>query len=369
MPLIAYRLQPWEFVDRLVFDLCPSGFVIEPMARDASPQDRHQKLSEADFLMGSWVTTAVKLTEDDFQAGKQLKLVQLMSAGYEHVDLDLAARYGVPVAHFGDAMASVVAEHTLLLILAVLRRLLQLDAAVRSGAWRTGEPVLHELRGSRVGLIGLGYIGREVALRLRAFQAEVAYFSRHRLSAEAERSLGVEYLPFDELLARSDIVSLHVPLAPSTRGLIGERALGLDEVGRGAHQHQPRPGRRPGGAGGRAPVWSAGGRWSGRARSRTAGCRWAVTATAQRRLHAPHRRARPTKSGRASCGRVFRISSASPAASRRSISPARSTEAALRRCHELLECACPGRGSSVVEQRTHKPLVVSPILTPATHKS
>jgi len=227
MPLIAYRLQPWAFVDRLVFDLCPSGLEIVSMARDASPQERHQKLSEADFLMGSWVTTAVKLTEDDFRAGKQLKLVQLMSAGYEHVDLELAARHGVPVAHFGDAMASVVAEHTLLLILAVLRRLVQLDAAVRSGAWRTGEPVLHELRGKRVGLIGLGYIGREVALRLRAFQAEVAYFSRHRLSAEAQHAIGVEYLPFDELLMRSDVISLHVPLAPATRGLIGERALGL----------------------------------------------------------------------------------------------------------------------------------------------
>ena len=65
--------------------------------------------------------------------------------------VELAARYGVPVAHFGDAMASVVAEHTLLLMLAALRRLIALDAAVRSGAWRTGEPVVHELRGSALG--------------------------------------------------------------------------------------------------------------------------------------------------------------------------------------------------------------------------
>jgi phosphoglycerate dehydrogenase-like enzyme len=227
MPVIAYRLQPWAFVDRLVVDLCPPGFVIVPLARDAAPPERHRALSEADFLMGSWVTTAVKLTEDDFQAGRQLKLLQLMSAGYEHVDLDLAARHGVPVAHFGDAMASVVAEHTLLLILAVSRRLLQLDAAVRSGAWRTGEPVLRELRGKRVGLIGLGYIGREVAVRLNAFQAEVSYYARHRLTAEVERELGVAYVPLDELLSLSDVVSLHVPLAPSTRGLIGPRELAL----------------------------------------------------------------------------------------------------------------------------------------------
>src|SRR6266849_979812 len=182
MPVIAYRLQPWAFVDRLVFELCPDGFQLVPLARDALAEERASVLANADFLMGSWVTTAVKLTEADFQSAPRLKLLQLMSAGYEHVDLDLAARYGVPVAHFGDAMASVVAEHTLLLMLAVFRRLIALDAAVRSGAWRTGEPVLHELRGKRVGLIGLGFIGREVALRLRAFEFDVTYFSRHRLS-------------------------------------------------------------------------------------------------------------------------------------------------------------------------------------------
>src|SRR5207237_2936003 len=134
MPVIAYRLQPWAFVDRLVFDYCPPEFSIVPMARDAPAEERHAILAQADFLMGSWVTTAVKLDAADFQAGQGLKLVQLMSAGYEHVDLHLSARHGVPVAHFGDAMASVVAEHSLLLMLAVLRRLVLLDAAVRSGA-------------------------------------------------------------------------------------------------------------------------------------------------------------------------------------------------------------------------------------------
>jgi glyoxylate reductase/D-3-phosphoglycerate dehydrogenase len=76
--------------------------------------------------------------------------------------------------------------------------------------------VLRELRGKRVGLIGLGYIGREVASRLRAFGADVVHFSRHSAS-----------MPLDALLQTSDIVSLHVALAPSTRGLIGERELAL----------------------------------------------------------------------------------------------------------------------------------------------
>jgi phosphoglycerate dehydrogenase-like enzyme len=222
MPRIVYRLQPWAFVDQLVFDLCPPGFEVVPMSRDATPDQRAQLLHDADYLMGSWVTTTVTLTAADYAAAPHLKLVQVMSAGYEHVDLALAARHGVPVATFGDAMASVVAEHTLLLILAVSRRLLQLDAAVRSGAWRTHEPVLRELRGKRVGLIGMGYIGREVASRLRAFGTEVVSFSRQRHDDVA----GLTHLSLDELLATSDIVSLHVALAPSTRHLIGARELG-----------------------------------------------------------------------------------------------------------------------------------------------
>jgi phosphoglycerate dehydrogenase-like enzyme len=231
MPVIAYRRQPWAFVDTLVTELCPAGLRLVPLARDASAAERARVLADADFLMGSWVTTAVKLVEGDFQAGSRLKLVQLMSAGYEHVDLDLAARYGVPVAHFGDAMASVVAEHTLLLMLALFRRLVTLDAAVRAGAWRTAEPVLHELRGKRVGLVGLGFIGRAVASRLHGFECDVSYFARHQLSAEAEQALGVRCAPFEVLLRESDVVSLHVPLAPSTRGFIGAPELGLMKSG------------------------------------------------------------------------------------------------------------------------------------------
>jgi phosphoglycerate dehydrogenase-like enzyme len=225
--VIVYRRQPWAFVDRLVLERVPAGFEIVPLERDAAPAERTRVLANAEYLLGSWVTTAVKLTEADFAAAPHLKLLQLMSAGYEHVPLDIAARYRVPVAHFGDAMASVVAEHTLLLMLAVYRRLRDLDAAVRSGAWRTTEPELRELRGKRVGLIGLGYIGREVAGRLRPFGVQGTYFTRTRLAAEQEAALGVRYAPLAELLQDSDLVSLHVPLAPSTRGLIGARELAL----------------------------------------------------------------------------------------------------------------------------------------------
>lgn len=225
--VILYRRQPWAFVDRLVEEAVPSGFELVPLARDASAEERHDKLANADFLMGSWVTTSVTLTEGDFRAGKQLKLIQVMSAGYEHVNLALGARYGIPVAHFGDAMASTVAEHAILLILALFRRVIQHDRAVRAGQWRAGDEPLDELRGKHVGLVGFGLIGREIAKRVRAFDARVAYFQRHRLDADDERLLGVEYRSFDDLLAGSDVVSLSVPISASTRRLIGARELAL----------------------------------------------------------------------------------------------------------------------------------------------
>lgn len=219
---IVYRLQPWEFVDRLVFDAVPPGFDLVPMGRNAPFEERQAKLADADFLMGSWVTTAVLLTEDDFRAAPRLKLLQLMSAGYEHIDLDLAARYGVPVAHFGGANAGVVAEHCIMLILSLYRHLFELDAAVRDGRWRAGEPSLRELNGKRVGLVGLGYIGRQLAIRARAFGCEVVYYARQPVEQDE-----AAWTPLDEVLRTSDVVSLHVPITRATRGLIGTRELGL----------------------------------------------------------------------------------------------------------------------------------------------
>ena len=99
---------------------------------------------------------------------------------------------------------------------------MMLDANVRSGAWRSGEPVLYELRGKRVGLIGMGHIGRAVATRLAALEAEIVYTSR-----EGKPDLDLPFLSLDELLRTSDVVSLHVSLTSQTRGLIGARELGL----------------------------------------------------------------------------------------------------------------------------------------------
>ncbi len=243
---IAYRLQPWTFVDRLVRDSCPPGFEIVEIGREATLEQRQAALSSAEYLMGSWVTSAQTLTEDDFKAGPSLKLVQLMSSGYDFIDLGLAARYGVRVSHFGPAMATAVAEQALLLMLMVYRRAAQQHMAVKEGRWRGLNPDLYELRGKRVGIVGLGQIGREIAKRVRAFDAEVMYCGRRQLTASEEQALGLTFTAFEDLLRQADIVCLSASLTSRTRHLIGTAQLALMKpsavlinVGRGALVDQP----------------------------------------------------------------------------------------------------------------------------------
>ena len=153
--------------------------------------------------------------------------VQFGSKGFDGVDLKAATEMGVTVSNgFGDGVA--VAEHTMMLILSLLRHTVHAHTSMKRGEWRQWE-VLREtrpLRGMTLGILGLGTIGREVAKRARPFDVRTLYHKRSRLPEE-EESLGVEYRGFDQLLQESDILSLHLPLVEETRGLIGRREIAL----------------------------------------------------------------------------------------------------------------------------------------------
>ena len=120
-----------------------------------------------------------------------------------------------------------VAEHTFALILSVYRRLTEMDRNVRNDGWKDIDSGMttYTIHGKTVGIVGLGHIGREVAKRLVPFEAQVLYFDPFPADAEVERNLQVERVSLHELLDRSDIVSLHVPLNDQTRHLIGQAEL------------------------------------------------------------------------------------------------------------------------------------------------
>jgi phosphoglycerate dehydrogenase-like enzyme len=171
-----------------------------------------------------------ELNGEFFKAAPGLKLVQLISAGYDRLDVAAAKRAGVPVANNGGSNSVAVAEHTLMLMLAVYRKLSWHHANVVTGKWRVGDFASHrlyELEGKTLGIVGLGTIGKKVARRAAAFGMRILYYDIARLAEDAEDALGVRFVLLPELLRTSDIVSLHVPLNDATRNMISTRELGM----------------------------------------------------------------------------------------------------------------------------------------------
>ena len=204
--------------------MTPAGF--ELVVADPDTPEFIQAAGDAEYYLG----LARRMGGEFFRAAPNLKLVQLLSAGYDHVDIEAARKSKVPVCNNGGANALAVAEHTIMLILAVLKRVVQFHNGVVAGKWRLGNPAdvrVYEMANRTLGIIGFGNIGKKVARRAAAFDTKVQYYDIRRLSEDQEDALGVRFVLLDELLRTSDIVSLHVPLDDSTRHLIGARELGL----------------------------------------------------------------------------------------------------------------------------------------------
>jgi glyoxylate reductase len=166
--------------------------------------------------------------DDEFfeAAGPRLRCVANVAVGYDNVDVEAAKRRGVVVTNTPGVLDDATADLTMALILAATRRLAEGDRLIRSGepwSWGMGFMLGSSLQGKRLGIVGLGGIGTRVAERARAFGMEIAYHSRHRSPGEAQ--LEAERLPLPDLLATSDVVSLHCPLTPETHHLIGAEQL------------------------------------------------------------------------------------------------------------------------------------------------
>ena len=155
----------------------------------------------------------------------ELKLVANFGVGYDRLGIEELRRRGIAVANTPGVLSAATADLTFALILAVRRRVVEGDARVRRGEWRGSWAdgfLAEELTGSTLGIIGLGRIGQAVARRAQGFELRVLYAQRTR----AETDLG-EFRGLDELLAESDLVTVHAPLTPETRGLLDARRLAL----------------------------------------------------------------------------------------------------------------------------------------------
>ena len=177
-------------------------------------------------------TMLVALEEIDsaaLDAAPNLKFIQTPSHGFDHIDIESAAKRGIPVSNIGTsgAEAGVVAEHAFCLILACARRLIDGHEGIRAGDWPQLTGQSQELLGKTLGVVGLGHIGVEVAKRARAFDMKVLYYDVVEPAEEVASELRLTRVDLRELLEQSDVVSVHVPLFDSTRGLIGADEIKL----------------------------------------------------------------------------------------------------------------------------------------------
>jgi glyoxylate reductase len=161
-------------------------------------------------------------------AGPQLRVVANVAVGYDNLDVPALAARNVVVTNTPGVLTGATADLTMGLLLAVTRRLGEGERIIRQGRpWRfdLGFLLGSELSGKQLGIVGFGEIGRAVARRARAFGMRIAYTGRRRVDASVEDELQATYLSREELLASSDVVSLHCPLTHETRHLVDEAAL------------------------------------------------------------------------------------------------------------------------------------------------
>lgn len=218
--LVRYRLAGGLF-DR-VAERCAVAFMDGPVLARATDE----QLARA---WGVW-TFGERIDEALLERMPALRCVVNFGVGVDGVDRDALARRGIRFVWPVGANAEAVADHALALILAVRHRIVENDRLVRDGGWEAdGYLPLDsaDLHAARVGLVGLGAIGRATARRLAGFGTELAYATPRRQPPEVEAALGIRHLDLDELLAWADVVSLHCPLTDETRGLLDARRIGL----------------------------------------------------------------------------------------------------------------------------------------------
>ena len=185
-----------------------------------------ERLREADVAVN--IRGRTRFTAEVLTACPQLKLISIWGTGTDNVDLAAAAACGIAVTNTPGANAIAVAEHTIALMLAVAKQLAQADRAMRQGGWPRN--LVPQLRGKRLGLIGTGLIGREVAAMAKGLGMEVVAWTFHP-NASLAASLGLRYVELDELLRTSDILSPHLRATPETHHFLNRERLAVLKPG------------------------------------------------------------------------------------------------------------------------------------------
>ena len=182
-----------------------------------------EMISDADGLI---TRGSIKITRELMEYSPRLKVVGVHGIGCDHVDLPAAKELGKVVCNTPDALTVTVAEMAMAMTLALLRNIVSADKAVRNDQWKRkyGDLIGIELSGKKVGIIGMGRIGAATAKRMKAFGAEISYWSRTRKQG-IENEEGYRWMELEDLCKDMDILSLHVPATPETRKIISAELI------------------------------------------------------------------------------------------------------------------------------------------------
>lgn len=221
--LYVYEERIPEALRTLVLNAIPSDeFEIERMTYETPDADKIQKLEWSEVVL---FAPGRFLSDEILSHAKHVKLMQLWSSGYDKFNVAGAKKFGIPVANNGGANAPSVAEHAILLMLALYKWLPEYHARTVEGRWAGNNHGLDMfmLKGKRLGILGFGNIGRQVAKKVSGFEMDVRYFDINRASPDIEKAHGARYVPFDELIAESDIITLHLHANDATKHIIGKK--------------------------------------------------------------------------------------------------------------------------------------------------
>jgi len=199
---------------------------------DVNPTISHEQLrnvvSEYDALI---VRSRTKVTREIIEAGERLKIIGRAGVGLDNIDTETAKKRGITVLNTPEAPAEAAAELTMGLILSLARNIPLADHTMKEGKWIKKKLMGWQLRGKTLGTIGLGNIGLKVARLAKAFEMKILITKRTPPAPELLKELDGEFIPLREMLQRSNIVTIHVPLTPQTRHMISEEQLRLMKKG------------------------------------------------------------------------------------------------------------------------------------------
>ncbi len=209
---------------------CPDGFTVKTLD-EATHEQLVKEAVDADYFL---VSGRLPIDKAVLDVASHLKMVQRTGVGTEMLDVEAIKGRNIPVYVNAGVNARSVAEHTLTLMLATLKRLPQINQQVHQGVWKKQQTGLstHELYGKTVGLVGMGHIGRLVAQMLQPFGAKVIYTDVLRQTVEVETQLSLNYYDgFEAMLPLADILSFHCPLTKENMEMLNQHTLAMMKEG------------------------------------------------------------------------------------------------------------------------------------------